>query len=73
MINYKSMTEQEAIQTLKLDNLRDHCERQCLRHKDSQLGYEHYIFLRLLREACERDIEDYITEYYLIMKGELEL
>jgi hypothetical protein len=27
----------------------------------------------LLREAYERDIEDYITDYYLIMKGELEL
>lgn len=67
------MTEQEAIQNLNLDSLRDHCERQCLRHKDTKLGYEHYIFLRLLRDAYERDIEDYITEYYLIMKGELEL
>lgn len=67
------MTEQEAIQILNLDNLRDHCEEQCLRHKDTKLGYEHYIFLRLLRNAYEQEIKDYITDYYLIMKGELEL
>lgn len=67
------MTEQEAREALSLDKLIDHCERQCLKHKDSQLGYEHYIFLRLLREAYEQDIEDHIIDYYLIMKGELEL
>ena len=67
------MTEQKIQEVLSLYKLKDHCERQCLRHKDSQLGYEHYIFLRLLRDAYERDIEDYITDYYLIMKGELEL
>jgi hypothetical protein len=67
------MTEQKVQEVLSLDNLKDHCERQCLRYKDSQLGYEHYIFLCLLRNAYERDIEDYITDYYLIMEGELEL
>lgn len=67
------MTEQKAQEALSLDKLKDHCERQCLKYGDSQLGYEHYIFLRLLREVYTQDIEDYITEYYLIMKGELEL
>jgi hypothetical protein len=67
------MTEQEAIQVFNLDSLRDHCEEQCLMHKDTKLGYEHYIFLRLLRNAYEQEIKDYITDYYLIMKGELEL
>lgn len=67
------MTEQKSQEILSLDKLKDHCERQCLRHKDSQLGYEHYIFLRLLREANDRDVEDYITDYYLIMKEKLEL
>lgn len=47
------MTEQKVQEALSLDNLKEHCLSQCLRHKDSQLGHEHYIFLRLLREAYE--------------------
>lgn len=65
------MTEEEAIKELTIEKLLDHCITQCSRHKGSKLGYEHYIFMQLLKETYERNIEDYIIDYSLICKGEL--
>lgn len=65
------MTEQEALQELTIERLIEHCIDQCSRFKGSKKGYEHYIFMQLLKETYERDIEDYIIDYSLIVKGEL--
>lgn len=65
------MNEQQALQELSLDNLIEHCKKQCKLHQVSKRGYEHYIFLQLLENAYDRDIEDYIIDYSLILKGEL--
>lgn len=62
------MDEQTALQELSLDKLIEHCKKQCSIHKNSKIGYEHYIFLQLLENAYSRDIEDYITDYSLICK-----
>lgn len=42
------MEEKEALEKLTIENLMEHCLSQCSRHKNSKIGYEHYIFLRLL-------------------------
>ena len=65
------MNEQEALQELNREKLIEHCKKQCEINKGSKRGYEHYIFLQLLRDAYEEDIEDYIIDYSLILKGEL--
>lgn len=65
------MNEEQALQELNLDKLIEHCKKQCKLHKGSKMGYEHYIFLQLLENAYDRDIEDYIIDYSLIIKGEL--
>lgn len=65
------MNEEQALQKLSLDKLIEHCKKQCKLHKGSKMGYEHYIFLQLLENAYDRDIEDYIIDYSLIIKGEL--
>lgn len=65
------MNEQQALQELSLDNLIEHCKKQCELHQGSKRGYEHYIFLQLLENAYDRDIEDYIIDYSLILKREL--
>lgn len=67
------MNEKEALKELTTERLLDHCIKQCAIHKDSKLGYEHYIFMRLLEVTYERNIEDYIIDYSLICKGELDL
>lgn len=48
------MTEKEALKELTLKKLIDHCKKQCSIHKNSKLGYEHYIFLQLLKESYPR-------------------
>lgn len=65
------MNEEQALQELSLDKLIEHCEKQCKLYKGTKMGYEHYIFLQLLKNAYDRDIEDYIIDYSLIIKGEL--
>lgn len=65
------MTEEEALKELTLKKLIDHCKKQCAIHKDSKLGYEHYIFLQLLNESYPRDIEDMVIDYSLIIEGKL--
>ena len=67
------MTELEALRDLSLDKLIEHCYKQCKKHKNTKIGYEHFVYLRLLDEAYERQIEDYLVEYSLICKGELKL
>lgn len=62
------MSESEALKEINLSSLMNHCIEQCAKHKDSKIGYEHYIFLQLLKEAYARDIEDYIIDYSLIIK-----
>lgn len=65
------MNEEQALQELSLDKLIEHCKKQGKLQKGSKMGYEHYIFLQLLKDAYDRDIEDYIIDYSLIVKGEL--
>lgn len=67
------MNEKQALQELSLDKLIEHCKKQCKLHKDSKMGYEHYVFLKLLEDAYDRDIEDHIIDYSLIIKGELSI
>ena len=56
------MTEEEALNELTLKKLINHCKKQCAIHKDSKLGYEHYIFLQLLNKSYPRDIEDMVID-----------
>ena len=65
------MKEKEALEELTIENLMEHCKKQCKLNKGSKRGYEHYIFLQLLKDTYKKDIEDYIIEYSLILKGEL--
>lgn len=65
------MTKEEVLKELTLKKLIDHCTKQCTIHKDSKLGYEHYIFLQLLNKSYPRDIEDMIIDYSLIIEGKL--
>lgn len=65
------ITEQEALKQLTITELMDHCIDQCKRFPDKRIGYEHYIFLQLLKNAYPRDIENYIIDYSLICKREL--
>ena len=67
------MNEEEAFKHFTLDNLIAHCIKQCKANRGNKRGYEHYIFLQLLLNAYERDIEDYVIDYSLIQKGELSL
>lgn len=67
------MNEELALRELTIENLLDHCIKQCAIHKGSKLGYEHYIFMQLLKESYARNIEDYIIDYSLICKEELDL
>ena len=67
------MNEELARSELTIEKLLKHCINQCAIHKDSKLGYEHYIFMQLLKESYARSIEDYIIDYSLICKGEFEL
>lgn len=67
------MNEEEALKELTIENLLDHCIKQCAIHQGSKLGYEHYIFMQLLKESYARNIEDYIIDYSLICKVELDL
>lgn len=60
------MEEKEAIKELTIENLKKHCSSQCLKHKNSKIGYEHYIFLCLLKETNSRFIEDCIIDYSYI-------
>lgn len=60
------MEEKEALEKLTIENLMEHCLSQCSRHKNSKIGYEHYIFLRLLKETNSRFIEDCIIDYSYI-------
>lgn len=62
------MTEEEALNELTIKNLISHCLTQCVLHKGSKKGYEHYIFMQLLKEAHDRNIQDYIIDYSLIVK-----
>lgn len=70
ILNY-NMNETEALKELTREKLINHCIKQCKNHKDNKIGYEHYIFLQLLKESNFRFIEDCIIDYYLICKGEL--
>lgn len=65
------MTAREALKELTLKKLINHCTKQCAIHKDSKLGYEHYIFLQLLNNSYPRDIEDMVIDYSLIIEGKL--
>lgn len=56
------MEEQKALEELTIENLMEHCLSQCSKHKNSKIGYEHYIFLRLLKETNSRFIEDCIID-----------
>ena len=67
------MKEELALRELTIENLLKHCINQCTIHKGSKLGYEHYIFMQLLKESYARNIEDYIIDYSLICKGEFDL
>lgn len=66
------MNEEEALKELKIENLLYHCVKQCAIHKGQKLGYEHYIFMRLLQYSDARKIKNYIIDYSLICKGELD-
>ena len=66
------LTEKEAIEQLTITELMEHCMGQCRRFPNKRMGYEHYIFLQLLKNAYPRDIEDYIIDYSLMCGGELE-
>ena len=57
------MEEKEALKSLTIENLIEHCLSQCSRHKNSKIGYEHYIFLCLLKETNSIFIEDCIIDY----------
>ena len=67
------MTEIEALQEITLDKLTEHCYKQCKKHKNTKYGYEHYVFLKLLDETYEKQIQDYLIDYSLICNGELKL
>lgn len=62
------MTEEEALNELTIKNLIEHCLTECMLNKGNKRGYEHYIFMQLLKEAYDRNIEDYIIDYSLIVK-----
>ena len=66
------LTEREAIEQLTIKKLMKHCMVQCRKFPNKRAGYEHYIFLQLLKNAYPRDIEDYIIDYSLICRGELD-
>ena len=65
------ITEQEALEQLTIEELMEHCANQCRKFPNKKAGYEHYIFLQLLKNAYPRDIEDYIIDYSLMCGGEL--
>lgn len=62
----KIIDEKEALDELTIENLMEHCLDQCSRHKNSKIGYEHYILLRLLKETNRKFIEDCIIDYSYI-------
>ena len=66
------ITEQEALEQLTIKELMKHCENQCRKFPNKKIGYEHYVFLQLLKNAYPRDIEDCIIDYSLMCEGKLE-
>lgn len=62
------MTKEEALKELTIAKLIQHCLNECILNKGNKRGYEHYIFMQLLKEAYDRQIEDYIIDYSLIVK-----
>lgn len=58
----------EPLRDLTIENLMEHCIKQCRKHKASKIGYEHYIFLQCLKELNKRDLEDFIIDYEIICK-----
>lgn len=67
------LIEKEAIKQLTIKELMKHCMEQCRKFPNKRAGYEHYIFLQLLKNTYPRDIEDYIIDYSLMCRGELEI
>lgn len=66
------MNEEQALKELSLDKLIEHCKKQCKLYRGQKRGYEHYIFLRLLKNSCFDYIDDAIIDYYLMCNGELK-
>lgn len=62
------MTKEEALNELTIKNLIEHCLTECMLNKGNERGYEHYIFMQLLKETYDKQIEDYIIDYSLIVK-----